>query len=69
MLSFSLTAQTTKSWVTVSADRMNVFYAGLSNPITVNAPIAPEELSIELKVVGHIQKQVPELLTSLFRKL
>ncbi len=59
MLSFSLTAQTTKSWVTVSADRMNVFYAGLSNPITVNAPIAPEELSIELKGGGSYTKTGP----------
>ncbi len=44
--------------VAVSADKMNVFYAGVPNPITVSAAgIAPQDLVVELKnCSGNIVK-------------
>jgi len=49
MFSFSLIAQdvietANKSCFTISADRMNILYAGIPNPVTVAASFAPEKL-------------------------
>lgn len=57
MVSFFVSAQTSK--VAVTADKMNAFYAGIVNPITVNAPVAPENISIELVGGGAYKKTGP----------
>lgn len=44
---------------TVAADKMNVFYAGIPNPVSVNAPVAPEKISIELVGGGSQTKTGP----------
>ena len=43
---FSETYSVAKSQATVAAERMNVLYAGLDNPISVSAPLAPEKIRI-----------------------
>ena len=43
---FSETYSVAKSQATVAAERMNVLYAGLDNPISVSAPVAPEKLEL-----------------------
>lgn len=44
---------------TVAADKMNVFYAGIPNPVSVNAPVAPEKITIELVGGGSQSKTGP----------
>jgi gliding motility-associated protein GldM len=41
---------------TVAAEKMNVFYAGIDNPVSVNAPVPPERISIELVGGGTFVK-------------
>lgn len=35
-----------KPSATIAADKMNVLYAGIANPVSVSAPIAPDKLSV-----------------------
>lgn len=35
-----------KPTATIAADKMNVLYAGIANPVSVAAPVAPEKLSV-----------------------
>lgn len=37
-----------KPSATVAADKMNVLYAGIENPLSVSAPVAPEKLSLSI---------------------
>jgi len=48
-----------KPSATVAAEKMNVFYAGIPNPVSVNAPVAPEKISIELVGGGSQTKTAP----------
>jgi gliding motility-associated protein GldM len=48
-----------KPSATVAADKMNVFYAGIPNPVSVNAPVAPEKISIDLVGGGTQTKTGP----------
>lgn len=48
-----------KPSATVAAEKMNVFYAGIPNPVSVNAPVAPEKISIELVGGGSQIKTAP----------
>lgn len=41
-----------KPSATVAADKMNVFYAGIENPVSVNAPVAPECINIDITGAG-----------------
>ena len=43
---FSGSYTVTKPTAAVAADKMNVFYAGIPNPVTIAAPVAPEQLKI-----------------------
>jgi len=43
---FSGTYTVTRPTAAVAADKMNVFYAGIPNPVTIAAPVAPEKLRI-----------------------
>ncbi|MCQ2271210.1 MAG: gliding motility protein GldM [Bacteroidales bacterium] len=44
--SFSDRYMVVKPSATISADKMNVLYAGIANPISVSAPVAPDQLSV-----------------------
>ena len=44
---------------TVAAEKMNVFYAGIANPISVNAPVPPDKITIELVGGGSQAKTGP----------
>lgn len=44
---------------TVAAEKMNVFYAGIANPVSVNAPVPPEKITIELVGGGSQSKTGP----------
>ena len=44
---------------TVAAEKMNVFYAGIANPVSVNAPVPPEKITIELVGGGSQSKSGP----------
>jgi gliding motility-associated protein GldM len=44
---------------TAAADKMNVLYAGIENPISVNAPVAAEKISISLTGGGTYTKTGP----------
>jgi gliding motility-associated protein GldM len=44
--SFKESYTVTKPAAAVAADKMNVFYAGIPNPVTIAAPVAPEKLKI-----------------------
>lgn len=44
---------------TVAAEKMNVFYAGIGNPVSVNAPVPPDKISIELVGGGSQTKTAP----------
>lgn len=35
-----------KPSATISAEKMNVLYAGIANPVSVSAPVAPDQLSV-----------------------
>jgi gliding motility-associated protein GldM len=48
-----------KPSATVAADKMNVFYAGIPNPVSVNAPVAPEKITIDLVGGGTQTKTGP----------
>lgn len=48
-----------KPSATVAADKMNVFYAGIPNPVSVNAPVAPEKITIDLVGGGSQTKTGP----------
>lgn len=48
-----------KPSATVAAEKMNVFYAGIPNPVSVNAPVAPEKISIELVGGGTQTRTAP----------
>lgn len=43
---FSESYTVTKPSVAIAADKMNVFYAGIPNPVSIAAPVAPEKLRI-----------------------
>lgn len=43
---FSESYTVTKPSVAIAADKMNVFYAGIPNPVSIAAPVAPERLRI-----------------------
>jgi len=56
---------------TVAADKMNVLYAGIENPVSVSASVAPEKISISLTggsanktAAGKYNVTVPESLVS-----
>jgi gliding motility-associated protein GldM len=44
--SFKESYTVTKPTAAVAADKMNVFYAGIPNPVSIAAPVAPEKLRI-----------------------
>ena len=44
--SFSSSYTVTKPAAAVAAEKMNVFYAGIPNPVAIAAPVAPEKLRI-----------------------
>ena len=44
---------------TVAAEKMNLFYAGIPNPVSVNASVPPENISIELVGGGSQTKTGP----------
>ena len=41
-----------KPSATISADKMNVLYAGIANPVSVSAPVAPDQLSVNFPGCG-----------------
>lgn len=43
---FAETYTVTKPTAAVAAEKMNVFYAGIPNPVTISAPVAAEKLKI-----------------------
>ncbi len=43
---FSDKYQVLKPSATIAADKMNVLYAGIANPVSVSAPISPDKLSV-----------------------
>jgi gliding motility-associated protein GldM len=48
-----------KPSATVAAEKMNVFYANIDNPVSVNAPVAPDKISINLTGGGTATKTAP----------
>jgi len=44
---------------TAAADKMNVLYAGIENPVSVNAPVAAEKISISLSGGGTYTQTGP----------
>lgn len=44
---------------TVAAEKMNMFYAGIENPVSVNAPCAPDKISVTMTGGGSITKTGP----------
>lgn len=41
-----------KPSATISAEKMNVLYAGIANPVSVSAPVAPDQLSVNFPGCG-----------------
>lgn len=41
---------------TVAAEKMNMFYAGIENPVSVNAPCSPDKISVTITGGGSITK-------------
>ena len=44
--SFSDRYMVVKPSATISAEKMNVLYAGIANPVSVSAPVAPDQLTV-----------------------
>ena len=44
---------------TVAAEKMNMFYAGIENPVSVNAPCAPDKINVTMTGGGTITKTGP----------
>ena len=50
--SFSDRYMVVKPSATISAEKMNVLYAGIANPVSVSAPVAPDQLSVNFPGCG-----------------
>ena len=53
---FSESYTVTKPSAAIAADKMNVFYAGIPNPVSIAAPVAPEQLRINWGGLTSAQK-------------
>lgn len=50
--SFSDRYMVVKPSATISAEKMNVLYAGIANPVSVSAPVAPDQLTVNFPGCG-----------------